>query len=149
MACRFHARRTIEFADTDMAGIVHFSHFFRYMEAIEHEFFRSLGFLLHRHDDEGMLGWARVHAECDYSKPLSYANVLDIELLVTEKTAKSLSYAFIFRKEEPAGSGLLHEVARGRLKVVCVRKKHGEEKMRAVQIPSDIDRAIEVAPIAS
>ena len=30
--------------DTDMAGIVHFSNFFRYMERVEHAFFRSLGF---------------------------------------------------------------------------------------------------------
>jgi YbgC/YbaW family acyl-CoA thioester hydrolase len=34
----------VEFTDTDMAGIVHFSSFFRYMEVTEHAFFRSLGF---------------------------------------------------------------------------------------------------------
>ncbi|MEM9599354.1 MAG: acyl-CoA thioesterase, partial [Acidobacteriota bacterium] len=31
-------RRRIEFADTDMARIVHFSRFFDFMEAAEHEF---------------------------------------------------------------------------------------------------------------
>ena len=36
-------KRRVEFAETDMAGQVHFSNFFRYMEAAEHAFFRSLG----------------------------------------------------------------------------------------------------------
>ena len=40
----FKLTRRIEFAETDMAGIVHFANFFRMMEATEHAFFRSLGF---------------------------------------------------------------------------------------------------------
>ena len=48
MASEFRTRRFVEFADTDMAGMVHFAHYFRYMESAEHEFFRSQGFTLHR-----------------------------------------------------------------------------------------------------
>ena len=43
MPYEFKLTRRIEFAETDMAGIVHFSNFFRMMEATEHAFFRSLG----------------------------------------------------------------------------------------------------------
>ena len=43
MAYEFKAIRRVEFAETDMAGIVHYSNFFRYMETAEHGFFRSLG----------------------------------------------------------------------------------------------------------
>lgn len=39
----FQTSRRVEFCDTDMAGIVHFANFFRYMEAAEHELFRNLG----------------------------------------------------------------------------------------------------------
>src|SRR5215831_6794970 len=39
----FRTQRRVEFADTDMAGIVHFANFFRYMEAAEVEFLRSRG----------------------------------------------------------------------------------------------------------
>ena len=35
--------RRVEFCDTDMAGIVHFANFFRWMESAEVEFLRSLG----------------------------------------------------------------------------------------------------------
>ena len=39
----FRTTRRIEFADTDMAGIVHFANFFRFMEAAEVEFLRARG----------------------------------------------------------------------------------------------------------
>ena len=42
MAHEFELRRRVDFHETDMAGIVHFSNFFRLMESTEHEFFRSL-----------------------------------------------------------------------------------------------------------
>ena len=35
--------RRVEFADTDAAGIAHFSAFFAWMEETEHEFLRSRG----------------------------------------------------------------------------------------------------------
>ena len=35
-------RRRVEFCETDMMGIVHFSNFFRYAEAAEPAFYRSL-----------------------------------------------------------------------------------------------------------
>ena len=37
----FQTTRRIEFGDTDMAGIVHFANFFRFMEAAECEFLRG------------------------------------------------------------------------------------------------------------
>ncbi|MDB6148705.1 MAG: thioesterase superfamily protein, partial [Chthoniobacter sp.] len=38
MPYEFKLLRRVEFAETDMAGIVHFSNFFRMMEAAEHAF---------------------------------------------------------------------------------------------------------------
>ena len=46
----FRVKRRVEFADTDMAGIVHFSAFFVYMEQAEHELLRSLGLSVVAHD---------------------------------------------------------------------------------------------------
>ena len=51
MPTPFHTSRFVEFADTDMAGIMHFSAFFRYMEAAEHELLRSLGFSVYSEID--------------------------------------------------------------------------------------------------
>ncbi len=43
MANVFHSRRRVEFVDTDMAGIVHFSNFFRWMESAEVDFLHARG----------------------------------------------------------------------------------------------------------
>src|SRR5437773_2400858 len=138
----FKLKRQVEFSDTDMAGIMHFSNFFRFMEAAEHAFFRSLGFSIHTVDPEP-LGWPRVHAGCDFTYPLRFEDSVEIRLLVREKREKSLVYSFIFRKVsgEPQ-----REVARGTLAVACVRRDHATGKMSAVPIPKAIADKIDVAP---
>jgi YbgC/YbaW family acyl-CoA thioester hydrolase len=125
-----------------MAGIVHFSNFFRYMEAAEHAFFRSLGFSIHTSDPE-RVGWPRVHAACDFRHPLRFEDSVEIRLLVREKREKSLVYSFIFRKLNETSP---IEVARGTLKVVCVKREAAHGKMTSVAIPAEIAGKIEAAP---
>lgn len=144
MACEFKVRRRVEFCETDMAGIVHYANFFRYMETAEHAFYRSLGHSVVMPDRNPPVGFPRVHAECDYKRPLKFEDEVEIHLLVKEKRPKVLSYLFVFRKV--IGSELM-EVARGALTVVCV--KHGEGAvMVSTPIPDDIAAQIEVAPAA-
>ena len=138
---QFRTQRRVEFSDTDMAGIMHFSNFFRFMEAAEHAFFRSLGTSIHAVGSD--LGWPRVHAGCDFKYPLRFEDVVEICLFVSEKKKKSLVYTFIFRKlnEQPA-----REVARGTLAVACVKRHKPGGKMRGIPIPTAIADKIEVAP---
>ncbi|HEY6169441.1 MAG TPA: thioesterase family protein [Verrucomicrobiae bacterium] len=142
MAFEFKATRRVEFSETDAAGIVHYSNFFRYMETAEHAFFRSLGFSVMTRQVDPPVGWPRVHAECDYQQPLHFEDEFEIHMLVSEKKAKSLSYLFKFRKLNAPHPV---EVARGRLTVVCVTRD-GHGKMSAAPIPKAIAEKIEVAP---
>jgi len=147
MAHEYELRRRIDFFETDMAGIVHFSNFFRFMESTEHEFFRSLGLSLHVDDGERMLGWARVHASCDYLRPAHYQDLLAIRLRVTDKTRSSLAYALTFHRVDEASDEIEDEtLARGEMKVVCITKGSGEERIRATRMPENVDRAIDIAP---
>src|SRR5208282_6783738 len=98
MGYEFKAIRRVEFSDTDMAGIMHFSNFFRFMETAEHAFFRSLGFSVISRKTEPPIGWPRVHAHCDFKAPLRFEDEVEIHLLVREKKSKALSYVFKFRK---------------------------------------------------
>ncbi|HSH93976.1 MAG TPA: hotdog domain-containing protein, partial [Roseimicrobium sp.] len=91
MSYEFKAVRRVEFSETDMAGIVHYSNFFRYMEHAEHAFFRSLGFSIVTSHTDPPVGWPRVHAECDYHHPLRFEDEVEIHMLVCEKRSKSLS----------------------------------------------------------
>lgn len=142
MAYEFRATRRVEFSDTDMAGIMHYSNFFRFMETAEHGFYRSLGFSVVMPETDPRLGWPRVHAECDYKRPLRFEDLVEIQLLVKERRTKSISYVFRFWKlnEEPKV-----EVARGLLTIVCV-SHNPDGKMASVPIPQEIAEKIEVAP---
>jgi acyl-CoA thioester hydrolase len=142
MAYEFKATRRVEFSDTDMAGIMHYANFFRFMETAEHAFFRSLGFSIAMGKVDPPLGWPRVHAECDFQAPLYFEDEVEIHLLVSEKRSKSLSYIFKFIRIHPAPA---QEVARGGLTVVCVRHEGG--KMAACTIPKSVADKIEVAPV--
>src|SRR2546428_8916 len=125
MPYEFKVRRRVEFSETDMAGIVHYSNFFRYMEAAEHEFFRSLGFSVVTRQVDPPVGWPRVRAECDFKQPLRFEDEMEVHMLVSEKKSKSLSYQFRIRKlnaQPPV------EVARGSLTVVCVTHQGGALK---------------------
>ena len=142
MAYQFKAIRRVEFSDTDMAGIMHYSNFFRFMETAEHAFFRSLGLSIVTNKVEPPVGWPRVRAQCDYKAPLRFEDEVEIHLLVSEKKSKSLSYIFKFRKlNGPAPV----EVARGLLTVVCVTKK-ADGTFSSVHIPKAFADKIEVAP---
>jgi acyl-CoA thioester hydrolase len=142
MACEFKIVRRVEFSETDMAGIVHYSNFFKYMETAEHAFFRSLGFSIVTRNVETPVGWPRVHAECDYKQPLHFEDEVEVQLLVAEKRSKALTYHFRFRKLNATPP---IEVAHGKLTVVCVTH-HESGKMSACGIPKEIADGIEVAP---
>jgi acyl-CoA thioester hydrolase len=142
MPYEFKVTRRVEFSETDLAGIMHFSNFFRFMESAEHSFFRSLGFSVAPGGAGPEAGWPRVHAECHYHAPLRFEDLVEIHLLVTAKKSKALTYQFRFRKLEPAPAV---EVARGSITVVCVIHKPGGV-MHAQTIPRELANRIEVAP---
>ena len=48
----FKTKRRVEFADTDLAGIVHFAMFFKYMEEAEHQFWRSVDLSVSMKDEK-------------------------------------------------------------------------------------------------
>ena len=112
MVSEFYTTRRIEFPDTDMAGIVHFSRFFVFMEAAEHEFLRSLGTSVSTEWDGDKIGWPRLAASCDYVSPARFEDVLDIRLTVVRKGGKSMTYGFEFSRDGT-------EVAWGSLRSVC------------------------------
>lgn len=143
MPSQFRHSRRVQFSETDLAGIVHFANFFRYMEEAEHAFYRSLGFSVHKmvgQEGDEPVGWPRVHASADYRKPLKFEDEFVVELKVAALGAKTIDYEFGFLGE---GDELL---ATGKFTVICVRFDREQGRMRAVAIPDAIRAKIEVAP---
>ena len=143
MPFEYKINRQVEFSDTDMAGIMHFSNFFRFMEVAEHGFYRALGIEMHPEFIEGKVGWPRVHASCDYKHPLRFGEEVEIRLLVREVRARTVGYTFIFRKQQ---GGRAVEVARGNIIAAAVAVDPVKRTMKAVPIPPEILAKIEVAP---
>ena len=145
MAFHFDYTDRVQFSETDAAGIVHFSNFYRYLERAEHAFFRSLGLSIFEKDAPVAMGervgWPRVHAACDYFAPLFFEDEFRTELLVEEVRSKVIRYIFRFWR---SADGSL--VAEGRITAACVRKDPATGKMKAVTIPERILSKIEAAP---
>src|SRR5687767_6241632 len=140
-ASEFKITRRVEFSETDMAGIMHYSNFFRFMETAEHGFYRALGFSVVLGHYLPPLGFPRVHAECDFKRPLRFEDLVEVRLLVQEKKSKSITYAFRFRN---LSASPVEEAARGLVTIVCVAQ-HPGGKMAAVPIPQEIADKIQVA----
>jgi len=126
----FSITRRIAFAETDMAGIVHFSVFFRMMEDVEHAFFRSLGLSVSMQHDDKHIGWPRVSAKCDYTGPAKFEDELELQFRITRLGGKSLTYEVKFLN---AGK----EIALGTVTSVCCEVRPSGEIV-SIAIPKFI-----------
>jgi YbgC/YbaW family acyl-CoA thioester hydrolase len=138
MSVAFRTQRRIEFADTDMAGIVHFANFFRFMEAAEVEFLRSLGLSVALAWEGEPLGLPRVSASCDYLRPARFEDLIEVAVSLRKLGRKSVTYRFEFSKDN-------QPIARGEISAVCCRT-HGGQRLESVEIPPGIRQKL--APFA-
>jgi YbgC/YbaW family acyl-CoA thioester hydrolase len=136
MPAVFSVVRHVEFAETDMAGIVHFSNYFKWMESCETAFLRSLGVPLIDFVPGQAVGWPRVNARCDYRAPLRFGDVVEVALAVHELRTRAIVLRFTFRRVV-AGQVAPEPVAEGELTVVCVTGD-GRGGMVAQPIPPEI-----------
>lgn len=147
MPSEFRLLRTVEFCETDMAGIMHFSNFFRWMEACESAFYRSLGLPLVSFMPGNVVGWPRVSASCTYKEPLRFNETAEVRLLIKEVRTRAVIYVFQFRKVDEAGRVRPDVVAQGEIAAVCVTSD-ATGKMVAQPIPADVRAKLEPAPAA-
>jgi acyl-CoA thioester hydrolase len=143
MPSEFSLTRIVEFSETDMAGIMHFSNFFRWMEACEAAFYRSLNLPLISFVPGSVVGWPRVKASCDYKSPLRFNDVIEVKLFIKEVRSKAVLYVFQFRKVE-AGQVLSAVLAQGEIAAVCVTAD-AQGKMVAQPIPADVRAKLQIA----
>ena len=91
MAAAFRYRRRVQFHETDQAGIVHFSWYFKYMEEAEHALWRHLGMSIAPR--EAPVGFPRVAATCDFKAPLRFEEEFDVVIQVETIGRRSIRYA--------------------------------------------------------
>ena len=128
----FRYARRVQFAETDLAGIVHFSWMFRYMEEAEHAAWRAAGLSIA--DPASDLGWPRVRASFDFRHPLRFEDELEVSVRLAEVGTRSLLYEHTITKGD-----LL--IGTGHIKTVCVLAG-ADGSMRAIAIPAEILRKL-------
>jgi acyl-CoA thioester hydrolase len=129
----FVYRRRIQFADTDMAGIVHFSSLFRIMEEAEHAFLRSLGLTVYDASGDGVT-WPRVAVNANFSKPAKFEDELEVRVSVDSMTHKAVTYDFLITIED-------REIAHGAITAVCCKYEGAgtERRLKSTPIPAEIE----------
>lgn len=130
----FSAVHRVQFSETDAAGIVHFSNYFKWMEEVEHAFFRSIGFSVQLRHGGREIGWPRVSVGCDYEGPARFEDEIELRMSIGRVGEKSLSY-----KVEFINGG--KRIATGHSTSVCCEM--GEEGMKAIRIPEEIRAKLE------
>ncbi|MDB4778059.1 acyl-CoA thioesterase [bacterium] len=129
MSQTFTYRRRVEFRDTDMAGIVHFSVFHAYMEEAEHAFLRSLGLGVISEFEGQQISFPRVNANCNYRRAIKFEQEIDIKVSIERVGAKSITYSHSFCHEGEI-------VAEGSITAVCCFIEHGSAP-RSCEIPNE------------
>jgi 4-hydroxybenzoyl-CoA thioesterase/acyl-CoA thioester hydrolase len=121
----FIARRRVEFRDTDAAGIAHFSAFFPWMEAAEHELLRSIDVpVMATLPNGATASWPRVSASCDYRSAVRFGDELEIAVWLAAIGRSSVTYAFRFTHAQRL-------VAEGRIVAVHCRMEGSERPVPA------------------
>ncbi len=126
--------RRVNFYETDCAGIVHFSWFFRYMEEAEHALWREAGLSIM---PGGEIGFPRVAASFDYLKPLRFEEEFDLHLRVAAIEEKTIRYACVLTRGDT-------RIAIGTTTVICVAVRP-DTPMKAIPFPPEIAARFEVA----
>ena len=134
----YHLQRRVQFYETDTAGIVHFSWFYRYMEEAEHALWREAGLSIAPPGAE--IGFPRVAASFDFRRPLRFEDEFEVDLAISEITDKTIRYSARVTRGDTS-------IATGSLTVACVRR-HAGEPMTAIPIPLDIVEHFAVADTA-
>jgi acyl-CoA thioester hydrolase len=142
----FRHRRLVEFADTDLAGIMHFANFLKFAECAEHAWFRSLGFRVHTADGADHQGWPRLEVSCKYHKPARFEQTLETCLRLEELRTSSLRYSFWIFPADEAERPLL---AAGSCSTIHVELGANARDIRKAPIPPDLRAKLEAAMASS
>ncbi|MGN0861050.1 MAG: acyl-CoA thioesterase [Candidatus Spyradosoma sp.] len=137
----------VRFAETDAAGVVHFSHFPRWAEDAECDFFRRNGLSAFAGTPaETRSGWPKVSLKIDYRAPARYADRIRVRIrpaAFPRPESRTIEWTFEILRVEKDGS--LSLLAAGTHTSVFAEISPEGEMRAAKAVPADVRRALEAA----
>jgi acyl-CoA thioester hydrolase len=124
----FRYQRRVQFAETDLAGIVHFSWYFRYMEEAEHALWRAAGLSIS--PPHAAIVWPRVAAGFDYKSPLRFEETFIVGVRISAVSRRTVQYGFTLRRGDTL-------VGLGRITIACVMRTP-EGVMTSIELPAGL-----------
>ena len=121
-------RRRVEFAETDAAGMVHFSMFFRYMEEAEHALWRAAGLNIWESGEN--LSWPRISATFDFKAPLRFQDEFEVHTEMGNITRSTIQWNHTVKRGDVV-------IGSGSVTAVCVNK-NADGSMKSAEIPLPI-----------
>src|SRR5262245_23141739 len=120
----YRLQRRVHFYETDQAGIVHFSTYFRFLEEAEHALWRAAGMSIA--DAKAAVGWPRVSASFEYFRPLKFEQEFEVLIRIVEIGERKIRYSCVL-------SSAGETIAKGSMTIVCITRTN--EGMKSTPIP--------------
>ena len=97
----FSTQITVNFGDTDPAGLVYFPNIFHYCHIAMERFFEEVcGVSYSKLTNKKQIGFPTAKIDAEFKTPLRYGDVIDIEITVSEIGNKSLSLSYQVKNRE-------------------------------------------------
>ena len=132
-------RRRVEFAETDAAGMVHFSVFFRYMEEAEHAIWRKAGLQIHppslsssggTGQPHSEITWPRISAHFDFKSPLKFEDEFEVRTEIATVTRSTIQWAHVVTRGETV-------IGTGTVTAICVTKL-ADGSIKSTELPEGL-----------
>jgi 4-hydroxybenzoyl-CoA thioesterase len=129
----FSTRITVNFGDTDPAGLVYFPNIFHYCHIAMERFFEQVcGVSYSKLITDQQLGFPTARINSEFKAPVRYGDVINIEITVSDIGNKSLSLIYKVKNGE---GGVCAEVSQ--VVVAMDLRKHA-----SVSIPDSIRKSL-------
>ena len=124
-------RIRIYYEDTDAGGVVYYANYLNYFERARTEYFEQKGINIKQWKDKD-IQFVVVHAEVDYKSPAQYADEINIDVSVKNKSLASFELGYSVKN---VSSG--KTVVTGSTRMACIGKN-----FKPIRIPSEISDKI-------
>jgi acyl-CoA thioester hydrolase len=124
-------RIKIYYEDTDAGGVVYYANYLNYFERARTEYFEQKGINIKALKDKG-IQFVVVRAEVDYKSPAQYADQIDIDVIVKNRSQASFELGYDVKN---INTGKI--VVTGSTKMACIGKD-----FKPIRIPPEISEKI-------
>ena len=106
----YSTRFRAPWVDTDTAGVVHFSNYFRYCERTEEEFLNKIGLDYVSIAKKFHITFPRVFASCNYKSPIRYNQMVRVDLEDVKVRNRHIKFKYKIHNESENKEAAICEI---------------------------------------